>query len=45
MSDALEEHNIEVSVGGRTIANLRVVDDSDALVSTRPAQGINRDRC
>ena len=31
MSDALEEHNEKVSVGGRNITNLRFADDIDAL--------------
>ena len=32
MSDVLEEHNVKVSIGGRTITNLRYADDIDALV-------------
>ena len=32
MSDALEEHDGKVSIGGRTITNLRFADDIDALV-------------
>ena len=52
MSDALEEHDGKVNIGGRTIIILRFVDDMDALaeeeqelealvkVSTKPAQGI-----
>ena len=52
MSDALEEHDGKVSIGGRNITNLRFADDIDALaeeeqelealveVSTKPAQGI-----
>ena len=31
MSDALEEHDRKVSIGGRNITNLRFVDDIDAL--------------
>ena len=31
MSDALEEHNGKVSIGGRKITNLRFADDIDAL--------------
>ena len=31
MSDALEEHDGEVSIGGRNITNLRFADDIDAL--------------
>ena len=31
MSDALEEHDGKVSIGGRNIINLRFVDDIDAL--------------
>ena len=52
MSDALEEHDGKVSIGGRNITNLRFADDIDALAeekqelealikdSTKPAQGI-----
>ena len=32
MSDALEEHEGKVSIGGRTITNLRFADDIAALV-------------
>ena len=32
MSDALEEHDRKVSIGGRTITNQRFADDIDALV-------------
>ena len=32
MSDALEEHDGEVSIGGRNITNLRFADDINALV-------------
>ena len=31
MTDALEEHNVKVSIGGRNITNLRFADDKDAL--------------
>ena len=31
MSDALEEHDGKVSMGGRNITNLRFADDIDAL--------------
>ena len=31
MSDALEEHDGKVSIGGRNITNLRFADDLDAL--------------
>ena len=31
MSDALEEHDGKVSIGGRDIINLRFADDIDAL--------------
>ena len=31
MSDALEEHDGKVSIGGRNITNLRFVEDIDAL--------------
>ena len=32
MSDALEEHDGKVSIGGRNITNVRFVNDIDALV-------------
>ena len=32
MTDALENHEGSVSIGGRTITNLRFADDIDALV-------------
>ena len=31
MSDALEEHDGKISIGGRNITNLRFADDIDAL--------------
>ena len=31
MTDALEEHESTVSIGGRTITNLRFADDIDGL--------------
>ena len=31
MSNALEEHDVNVSIGGRTITNLRFANDIDAL--------------
>ena len=31
MSDALEEHDGKVSIGGRNITNLRFADDKDAV--------------
>ena len=31
MSDALEEHDGKVSIGGRNITNLRFADDIDVL--------------
>ena len=31
MSDALEEHDEKVSIGGRNIINLRFADDIDAV--------------
>ena len=31
MSDALDEHDGKVSIGGRNITNLRLVDNIDAL--------------
>ena len=52
MSDALEEHDGKVSIGGRNITNLRFADDIDTLaeeeqelealvkVSTIPSQDI-----
>ena len=35
MSDALEEHNGKVSIGGRNITNLQFADDIDALVEEK----------
>ena len=35
MSDALEEHDGEVSIGGRNITNLRFADDIDALAEEK----------
>ena len=32
MSDALEEHDGKVSIGGRNTTNLRFADDIDALL-------------
>ena len=32
MTDALEDHEVTVSIGGRTITNLRFADDIDGLV-------------
>ena len=32
MTDALKEHEGSVSIGGRTITNLRFADEIDALV-------------
>ena len=52
MSDALEEHDRKLSIGGRNITNLRFADDIDALaeekqelealveIVEKPAQGI-----
>ena len=31
MTDALEDHEGTVSIGGRTVTNLRVIDDVDGL--------------
>ena len=31
MSDALEEHDGKVNIGGRSVTNLRFADDIDAL--------------
>ena len=31
MTDALDDHERSVSIGGRTITNLRFADDIDAL--------------
>ena len=31
MSDALEDHDAKVSIGGKSITNLRFADDIDAL--------------
>ena len=53
MPHALEEHNGKVSIGDRTITNLRFADDIDSLAEEeqeleapvesldKPAQGIN----
>ena len=35
MSDALEEHDWKVSIGGRNITNLRFADDKDALAEEK----------
>ena len=47
MSDALEEHDGKVSIGGRNITNLQFADDIGALaeekqlkVMPNPAQGL-----
>ena len=37
MSDALEEHDGKVSIGGRNITNLRFADDIDALAEEEQA--------
>ena len=37
MSDALEEHDGKVSIGGRNISNLRFADDIDALAEEEQA--------
>ena len=37
MSDALEEHDGKVSIGGRKITNLWFVDDIDALTARSPS--------
>ena len=34
MTEALEEHQGSVSIGGRTITNLRFADDIDGLAGT-----------
>ena len=34
MSDALEDHKGTVSIGGRTITNLRFADDIDGLAGS-----------
>ena len=36
MSDALEEHDGKVSIGGRNVTNLRFADDIDALAEEGP---------
>ena len=38
MSDALEEHDGKVSIGGRNITNLRLADDIDALAEEEQDQ-------
>ena len=35
MTDALEDHEGTVSIGGRTIANLRFADDIDGLAGEK----------
>ena len=35
MTDALEDHQGTVSIGGRTITNLRFADDIDGLAEKR----------
>ena len=47
MSDALEEHDGKVSIGGRNITNLRFTDDIDALAEEKqeleaPAEGLDK---
>ena len=37
MSDALEEHDGKVSIGGRNITNLRFADGVDALAEKEQA--------
>ena len=39
MSDALEEHDGKVSIGGRNITNLRFADDIDALAEEEQELG------
>ena len=34
MADALEDHKSTVSIGGRTISNLRFADDIDGLAGS-----------
>ena len=38
MTDALEEHENTVSIGGRTITNLRFADDIDGLAGEEEEQ-------
>ena len=38
MSDALEEHDGKVSIGGRNIINLRFADDIDPLAEEKQEQ-------
>ena len=37
MTDALEDHEFTVSIGGRTITNLRFADDIDGLAGEEEA--------
>ena len=39
MADAFEDHEGTVSIGGRTITNLRFADDIDGLAGTRARAG------
>ena len=38
MTDALEDHEVTVSIGGRTITNLRFADDIDGLAGEEEEQ-------
>ena len=40
MSDALEEHDGKVSIGGRTINNLQFADDIDSLAKEEQEQEV-----
>ena len=40
MSDALEEHDGKVSIGGRNITNLRFADDIDALAEEEEVEAL-----
>ena len=41
MTDALEDHEGPVSIGGRTITNLRFADDIDGLAGEEEEQSLH----
>ena len=46
MSDALEERDGKVSIGGRTITNQRLADDIDVLAEEeQELEALVRDKC
>ena len=42
LTDALEDHEVTVSIGGRTITNLRFADDIDGLAGQELANLVER---